>query len=244
MEQQYNTKTTFDKMSLIHNVPIQFSINGRRVIQFRFPTIRETLGDINFNSFLGIVLLTPESIKTKNLKLDFIVEQQGDIIQGLLGIKDYAKLIVPYLLKYIKDAVFKDNAIYVDDEKVMSYEFNYIVEKLMIAMSQRSFEEDKEESDKKLDPTIAKILEAQKESEEKLKKIKQKKSINNLTIEQIMLAVTYEFGISQKDLLESNYFSLIWYFSYVGKVDGHKLNQMILSSGLSKQKSYSYWLNK
>jgi hypothetical protein len=244
MEQQYNIKTTFDKMSLIHNVPVQFSINGRRVIEFRFPTIRETLGDINFNSFLGIVLLTPESVKQKKLKLDFIVEQQGDIIQGLLGIKDYAKLIVPYLLRYIKNAAFKENAIYVDDEKVMSYEFNYIVEKLMIAMSQKSYEEDEDESKKEINPAIAKILQAQRESEERLKKIKQKKSTNNLTIEQIMLAVTYEFGINPKDLLESNYFSLIWYFSYVGKVDGHKLNQMILSSGLSKQKSYSYWLNK
>jgi hypothetical protein len=139
MEQQYSIKTTFDKMSLIHNVPVQFSINGRRVIEFKFPTIRETLGDINFNSFLGIVLLTPESVKQKKIKLDFIVEQQGDIVQGLLGIKDYAKLIVPYLLRYVKGAVFKDNAIYVDDEKVMSYEFNYIVEKLMIAMSQKSY---------------------------------------------------------------------------------------------------------
>ena len=78
----------------------------------------------------------------------------------------------------------------------------------------------------------------------KIVKVKAKKSTNNITVEQIMLAVTYEFGITPKDLLDSNYFSLVWYFSYVGKVDAHKLNQMILSSGLSKQKSYSYWLNK
>ena len=244
MEQQYNIKTTFDKMSLIHNVPVQFSINERRVIEFRFPTIRETLGDINFNSFLGIILLTPEKVKEKNLNFGFIIQKHGDIIQGLIKNKDYSKLLVPYLLRFIKDAVYKDDAIYVNDEKIMSYEFDYIVDKLMIGMSQKSFEENEEKPKKDLDPTIAKIMQAQKESEEKLKKVKAKKSTNNITVEQIMLAVTYEFGITPKDLLDSNYFSLVWYFSYVGKVDAHKLNQMILSSGLSKQKSYSYWLNK
>jgi glutamyl/glutaminyl-tRNA synthetase len=244
MEQQYNIRTTFDKMSLINNVPVQFSINDRRVIEFRFPTIRESLGDINFSSFLGIILLTPAKVKEKKLDFGVIIQKQGDIIQGLVGNKDHSKLIVPYLLRYIKDAVFKENAIYVNEEKVMSYEFDYIVDKLMISMSQKSFVEDDEKEKENTNPTIAKILEAQRESEEKLKKSKSKKSTNNLTIEQIMLAVGYEFGISQKDLLESNYFSLIWYFSYVGKVDSHKLNQMILSSGLSKQKSYSYWLNK
>jgi hypothetical protein len=47
-----------------------------------------------------------------------------------------------------------------------------------------------------------------------------------------------------KELLNKTYFSLIWHFGFVSRVDAHKLNQMILSSGMSKQKSYNYWLNK
>jgi hypothetical protein len=126
----------------------------------------------------------------------------------------------------------------------MSYELDYIIDKILISIGQKNFEEEEKTNEEKLDPVMAKILQAQKESEEKLKKSKQKKSEGGLSIEQIMLAVTYEFRIPSKDLLELNYFGVIWYFSYVGKVDAHKLNQMILSSGMSKQKSYSYWLNK
>ena len=244
MEQQHNINSTFDKMSLIHNIPVQFSIDERRPIEFSFPTIRDSLGDINFKTFLGIIGLTPEKIKEKNLKLNFIVQIHGDIIQGLIANEDYSKLLVPYLLKYIKNSEYMDKAIFVNHEKVMSYELDYIIDKILISIGQKNFDEEEKIDEEKLNPAIAKIMKAQKESEEKLKKIKQKKSEGGLNIEQIMLAVTYEFGITSKDILELNYFGLIWYFSYVGKVDAHKLNQMILSSGMSKQKSYNYWLNK
>jgi hypothetical protein len=246
MEQQtYRINSTFDKMSLIHNTKVQFSVNDRRAIEFRFPSVKETLGDLQFKVFLGVIILTPEEIKKRNLKFNFKIEKIGDLIQGLVVSKDYSKNVVPYLLKYITNSEYKETGIYVDNEKIMSYELDYIVEKMLIALGQKNFEEEKKEEDiQKTNPMIAKILQAQKETEEKLKKKKEKNSEGKLTLEEIMLAVTYEFGISQKDLLDLNYFSVIWYFSYVGKVDAHKLNQMILSGGMSKQKSYSYWLNK
>jgi hypothetical protein len=246
MEQQtYRINSTFDKMSLIHNTKVQFSVNDRRVIEFRFPTVKETLGDLQFKVFLGIIILTPEEIKKRDLKFNFKIEKVGDLIQGLIASRDYFKNIVPYLLKYITNSEYKDAEIYVDNEKIMSYELNYIVEKILISVGQSTFkEEEKKENIENINPMMANILKAQKESEEKLKKKKEKNSQGKLSIEEIMLAVTYEFGISQKDLLDLNYFSIIWYFGYVGKVDAHKLNQMILSSGMSKQKSYSYWLNK
>jgi len=244
MEQQYNINSTFDKMSLIHNIPVQFSINNRRLLEFKFPTIKETLQSLDFKMFLGAMKLTPEEAKKQNIAVNFKVETIGDIIQILIVDKNYAKILVPFLLKYIKDSEYKENSIFVNNEKVMSYELDYIISCILISLSQKEFEKNEEKIDIEKNPILAKIQQAQKESEEKLKKAKQKKSKGNLTIEEIMLAVTYEFGINQKDLLDSNYFSLIWYFGYVGKVDGHKLNQMILSSGLSKQKNYSYWLNK
>lgn len=245
MEQQHNINSTFDKMSLIHNIPVQFSIDERRIIEFTFPTIRDTLGDVNFKTFLAIISLTPSKVKEKKLIFNFIIEKQGDIIQGLISSEDYSKVLVPYLLKYIKNSEYKENYIFVDNEKIMSYELDYIINCMLVSLSQKEFEEQKENIDEeKLNPAIEKILKAQKESEEKLKKIKQKKSEGGLNTEHIMLAITYEFGITSKELLELNYFGLIWYFGYVGKVDAHKLNQMILSSGMSKQKSYNYWLNK
>jgi hypothetical protein len=244
MEQQLIINSTFDRMSLIHNVPVQFSINNRRIIEFTFPTVRDTMSDLNFRTFLGIISLTPDKVKEKKIEFKFIVEKQGDIIQGLISSEDYSKVLVPYFLKYIKNSVKKTEGIYVDEEKVMSYELDYIVDKILVSLGKKNFEEEKEKNTKPIDPVFAKILEAQKKSEEKLKKAKASKNENNVTIEEIMLALCYEFGFNYNDLLELNYFTLIWHFGYVGKVDGHKLNQMILSSGLSKQKNYSYWLNK
>jgi hypothetical protein len=64
-----------------------------------------------------------------------------------------------------------------------------------------------------------------------------------LAIEEILLAISYEFNVSFEELLNRNYYSIIWQFGYVGKVDSHRLSQIILGTGNSKSRNYSYWLS-
>ena len=243
MEQPLNISSTFSELSLIYNAPIQFEFNGRRLIEFQIPSVGDSLFDLNFKKFMGLISLTPEKIKEQNIKFGFQTDTKGDIIQGLIYIEKYVNELTNYLLKYIKDSTYENKAIYVNKEKIMSYEYEYIAEKLLIGLGQKEFikEEKKEEV---TNPIMAKILEKQKEAEEKLKKTKAKKPGGNLTVEQIVLAICYEFGIMPNEIIKLNYFGIVWYFGYVGKVDAHKLNHQILGSGMSKQKNYSYWLNK
>jgi hypothetical protein len=249
MEQQFNIRTSLDKTGLIHNLPIEFFINNRRPIKFKCPTIKDSLTELDFKSFVGLLSLNPEQIKENNINLLVKPDNYGNLAIGLLFDENYSKYIVGYFLKYIDKSEYKDKTLYINDVKVISQELNYIVETIMISVGRKEYKEDLNE-DKKIEeenPIMAKILAAQKEAEEKLNKIKQKKAKNSgkgYTIEEIMLAVSYELGLSMDYLLNLNYYALIWYFGFAAKVDAHKLNQMILSSGMSKQKSYSYWLNK
>lgn len=245
MAQQSNIKTTLQKLSLIENLPVEFSIDNRRPIAFTCPSVYDLFSELDIKIFLTVISLTLDKIKELKIKINFDTSTQGKIIQGFMGFTDYGPILKKYFIKYIKDSKIIDNAIFVGEEKVLSNELQYISEVIQISLGQKEYEEKQESEAELKDPVIGKILKAQQEAEEKLKKIKAKKTKNNkgYSIEEIMLAVSYEFGYSMKDLLNKTYFSLVWYFGFVSKVDAHKLNQLILSSGMSKKKSYSYWLN-
>jgi hypothetical protein len=248
MEQQFNINTTFNRFSLVHNLPVEFSINNRRSITFSFPTIKEATTDLDLRLFIGMLSLTEEQIKEFKIKLLVKPDNYGALALGLLFDESHSSIIAKYLIKYIKNAEFKEKTIFIKNEKVLAKELDYIIEALMISMGRKPYvEEDVENKEIEENPIMAKILAAQKEAEEKLNRTKQKKAKNSgkgYTIEEIMLAISYELGLSIEYLLNLNYFAVIWYFGFVSKVDAHKLNQMILSSGMSKQKNYSYWLNK
>lgn len=245
MEQKNKIKTTLEKLSLIENTPIEFSIDNRRPIIFTCPTIKDLITSLDFKIFATIISLNSETVKKFNLKLNFESDTSGKIIQGLLAISEYHSLLSKFFLKYIENSKVENYSIVVNNEKIMSYEFDYIANTMLISLGQKQFEEKQEEVQENLDPQIAVILKAQQESEKKLKEIKKKKnSGRGYSIEEILIAISYEFGLKISDLLEKTYFSIIWYFGFVAKVDAHKLNQLILSSGMSKQKTYNYWLNK
>jgi hypothetical protein len=245
MEQQFNIKSTSSKISLIQNLPIEFSVNDRRSIQFTCPTVEDIVTSLDFGLFITIIKLDAETLKKLNIKVNFDTSSSGKIIQGLLSMTDYANVIAKFFTKYIKNSKHESYSITVDGEKVMSYEYDYMIQSFLIAIGQKEYEEKQEQIDENLNPQMAKILKAQKESEEKLKAAKKKKqSEKGLELEEILLAICYEFGFNMNDLMKITYYGVAWYFGFVGKVDAHKLNQMILSSGMSKQKHYNYWLNK
>lgn len=243
MAQQFSIRSTLDKFVLIHNLPIEFFIENRRPIKFRCPSIREVSSDLNLRIFIGLMTLDKKQIAELKFKVNVKINDYGSLAQAFLFDDNYNKIISKYLVMFIQNAEYKNKEIHVDNEKLNSYELNYIIETIMVSLSRKDYEEKQEAKEEEVNPIMAKILAAQKESEEKLKKKKQKGG-KGYSIEEILLAVSYEFGISLEELLNRNYFSLIWHFSFVAKVDAHKLNQMILSSGMSKQKNYSYWLNK
>jgi hypothetical protein len=245
MAQQSITKTTLQKLSLIQNLPVEFSLDNRRSIKFVCPTINDIFTELDIRTFLTVISLSPEKIKELKMTAKFDTSSAGKIIQGFMGFSDYGPILQKYFLKYILNSTVKENAIFVNDEKVLSNELEYIADVIQMSLNQKTFVEDPVPKSELEDPVLGKILKAQQQAEEKLKKAKAKKtkSTKGYAIEDIMLSISYEFGISMAELLNKTYFSLTWHFGFVPKVDAHKLNQLILSSGMSKKKNYSYWLN-
>lgn len=248
MEQQQTIKSTFEKNSLINHLPVEFKLQDRRNIKFTYPTVEDLLTDLDLQLFLTLISLTKEKLQETKIPINFPTENRGQIISNFIAFSDYGLILKKYFSKYVENVEVKEDGLYINDLKLNSEEYNYIAWIMLISCgAEQVADEDIAPVKKveKLTPEMEAILAKQKEAEEKLRRIKQKKAKNSgFTIEQVMLAITYEFGIPMKDLIKLNYYSLFWYFSFVGKVDSHKLNQLIISSGFSKKKDYSYWLNK
>jgi hypothetical protein len=249
MEQQQTIRTTFEKTSLINHLPIEFTINDRRNIKFIYPTVEELISDLDLQLFITLINLTKEKIESMNMKLPFKLDSRAGIALNFMAYTEYSELLSKYFTRYVNTCEFKDNALFVKDQKIILEEMEYIIKVILISCGiESSTEEELSSKMTKSDsvsPEIQAILKKQKESEEKIRQIKQKKAEKSgFTIEQVMLAITYEFGIPIRDLIKLNYYAIFWYFGFVGKVDSHKLNQLIISSGFSKKKDYSYWLNK
>jgi hypothetical protein len=56
-----------------------------------------------------------------------------------------------------------------------------------------------------------------------------------------MAAVSYEFGYTIEHMMNMNYFTLLWYYSYTGKIHVYRINHFALSSGMVKKINTDYF---
>jgi hypothetical protein len=255
MKDKLTFNSNLQPIHLIHRLPIEFSINERRTIRFVVPSLKYSLETLNFNLIISLFNLTPEKIAEYKMKLPFKVTNQSDIMMGLLLLTEYQDLFKIFFEEHIDDFKIHEKKVFVGKDTILASELQYIVEVILVSIGikqmseitlQPKTEEDKQIIDKP-NSAAARILAAQRKSEERLQKIKAKQRQHKsagYALEEILLAINYEFNVSMADLFNSTYYGIIWYFGFVGKVDAHKMNQMVLSSGMSKSKKYSYWLNK
>ena len=141
MEQTSSINSSLEKISLIENLPIEFSINDRRTIRFSCPTIKDINSLLDFKLFITILSLDEDKAKEFNIKFNFDASTSGKIVQGLLLMTDYSVVLSKYFLKYIENSVYENNAILVEGEKVLSYEYDYIIETFFMSLGRKEFQQ-------------------------------------------------------------------------------------------------------
>lgn len=217
MERVLISNTNLSSFLIIMNGIISFqSLEDRRPIHFILPTIRDSLMNTDFLLFMSILYSEPEHFK--NLKLNFSAKNKGELLLGfLITENDYRNILCKYFLKYILNSELKADGIYIDDQKIASYELEYIANVLLISMGYKKIEDlvtktsKEDEEEKKLSEVEKRLLERQRIAEEKLRKAKERRDKNDLTDltqEKIMLAVMHEFNLSIEDLKNMNYYAI------------------------------------
>lgn len=201
---------TFNKIQLLRNQPIQVERETPGTHLFVQPPTISQLYDDNLY-FFTIQLLTVEIeslkniLKVKNKKLSRI-----EIINVILEEADENQEILNHLQKIILGCYFDQNFLCLNEKEITETEINKISKLLKISIGEQKYE-DYSEEEKTMTDDEKRLLQL----EEKIKKKKEaqqgaSKEVDSKSIlEDIIIAVTYEFGFTLEHIMNMNYFALL-----------------------------------
>lgn len=243
MESQTYFKNNLETLTLIRN-KISF-ISEDNIITLTLPTIEDSL-NLDFNLFLTIINIKKSSIENPAV-LGIKANTDSELSMGMLLKSSFKEIPQRYFLKYVENSEFKNNMIMVNGKRLTSREYQFIIESFLVGMKHiplPDLEKEKamKEELEKMSEFERKLYQRQLDTEKRVAKAKErKKQDSNLSLEDVMLALMYHFPqLAIEKLMSMNFYTLSWYFSYVGQLDAHEVHRIAAGNGLLK--NYKYFL--
>jgi len=233
---------TFNKIQLLRNRPIQVEREEPETYLFiQAPTISELYDNNLFFFTIQILTMELEELK-KFLKVKNKKFNRMNIVNIVLEEANESAEIASYLNRIIVDSYFEEGFLCVNNKELTDSEIQKISKLLRISIGEERYEDYSEEK-KDLTDEEKRLLEL----EEKIKKKKQtqqqaeEKVDSKSVLEDIIIAVSYEFGFTLEHIMDMNYFTLLWYYSYTGKIHVYRINQFAIGSGMVKKINTDYF---
>jgi hypothetical protein len=225
---------------MLRNKPIKVARERQDSYLFiQGPTIGQIYEDDKLFMAVQILMMPEKELKDfLNLK-----DTSFDKLQLLtLLVTEYKEkeTLINYFSQIILGLKIKNDRIFIDTQLLKLKEVSSIQEILQTIMGQKA-KPSKEE--KELSPQEKRLLEL----EEKINRKKNQKQEEKLSetdenhIENIMVAVMYEFGFDFEKIMDMNYFTLIWFYSYTSKLHVYRINQFAIGSGMVKKINSDYF---
>jgi hypothetical protein len=245
-----NFKTNFSKLALLSNDKI-FIYFDDKTVEFVPPNIKLYLND---NRFLEFKSLMKQDVKNFPIKdLGFIVENEYDIFIAILK-ADYIKYEAEFLLTYLNmifpNIEFNNSRLEIKGIKITYEEYMLLLDFLEVSCAEKDFDDfmnkvEKKAVEVKVEKPLSDLEKRMKENEEKLNSMKKKKNETRqgaITIDQIVIAIQYEFpSLRLDDIFKMNMFTLLNYWRYVGKVVDTQIQTIAAGNGLIKD--FTYFIN-
>jgi len=233
---------TFNKIQLLRNRPIQVEREEPETYLFiQAPTISQLYDNNLFFFTIQILTMELEELK-KFLKVKNKKFNRMNIVNIVLEEANESAEIASYLNRIIVDSYFEEGFLCVNNKELTDSEIQKISKLLRISIGEERYEDYSEEK-KDLTDEEKRLLEL----EEKIKKKKQtqqqaeEKVDSKSVLEDIIIAVSYEFGFTLEHIMDMNYFTLLWYYSYTGKIHVYRINQFAIGSGMVKKINTDYF---
>lgn len=233
----------FNRIQVLRNKPIRVAREYTdSYLYVQGPTIGELYEDDKLFLVSQILLMEEKELK------DFLKVQDQklnklDLMTILLTQFEEKDILLEKFKKILLKLYLKNNKIFIDDQPLRISEVHKIKEILEIIMGQKMIskeaqpEQELTEEEKRLQALEEKI----KAKKAQQAKPKENKETEGSDIEDIMVSVIYEFGFDLEHIMNMNYFTLIWYYSYTGKLHVYRINQHAISSGAVKTINTDYF---
>ena len=235
-------RTNFTELSLLRNIEIFWFNDDQNIIRVHIPTIGQLTDDHELNMILQYFLSQDSKEEGE--------DGYASIIK-ILNNNSIRSIIVNNLNKVIPG--FRVSGIYlmIGDDILTSKDLQFIIHVLKVGLAMKdytpwppkSLNKEKTEIDNKFD-TFKQRMEA---AEERIRKIKQKSRKQKGEYSPLIdyfAAIAYEFKLSLDEIFNLNYYTLVFYYRQVGKLDAYRINSMAFASGnLKKNSKHKYFTN-
>ena len=201
---------TFNRIQLLRNSPIKILRDDlKSFIYIQGPTIGDLYDDEIYFFSLQLMTMPMEDLQkflnVTNKKLTRI-----EIINIVLKEAEEKEMILQSLKKTILQCDFTDNFLEKNDIEISNEEMKKISRILKVIMGQEKYEE----YDGKEEKELTELEIKQKLLEEKIQKKKKTEkpgteSEDKNVLEDIIVSLTYEFGLKIEDIMNMNYFTVL-----------------------------------
>jgi hypothetical protein len=231
---------TFNRIQALRNSKIKVAREDEKTYFYiQGPTIGELYDDDRLFLVCQILLMGTEELKSF-LKIEEDISKL-QIITMLLTKLDENEDLTTKLKKIIIDLNIKNEVIHIGQSRLKASELEKVSEVLQILMGQTNkVQEEKLSPDEKRLRDLEAKVKAKKEQQSGNEKLDDQESDKN-NIEDIILSVIYEFGFDFEKIMNMNYFTLIWYYSYTSKLHVYRINQHAIGSGMVKKINTDYF---
>ena len=231
---------TFNRIQALRNSKIKVAREDEKTYFYiQGPTIGELYDDDRLFLVCQILLMGTEELKSF-LKIEEDISKL-QIITMLLTKLDENEDLTTKLKKIIIDLNIKNEVIHIGQSRLKASELEKVSEVLQILMGQTNkVQEEKLSPDEKRLRDLEAKVKAKKEQQLGNAKPDDQESDKN-NIEDIILSVIYEFGFDFEKIMNMNYFTLIWYYSYTSKLHVYRINQHAIGSGMVKKINTDYF---
>ena len=244
-----NFKTNLSKFTLLSNTTIKIYLDDK-TIEFVPPSMETYFNDLDFIEFK--FFLKYDYKQEKNLK-NFIIQNEYEFFLLILK-EDFKKdIFLSYFSKLFPNLVYTNSNFFVEDKALSYEEYLLLLDFLAVSCGEKLLDDllsinepDQKAEEKQIkDKYLAELDKKMKSGQQKLddlKKSKKQKQKDSLTIDQIVIAILYEFpSFKLEDILRMNVYSVLYLWEYISKVVDTEIQKIAAGNGLLKQ--FTYFIN-
>lgn len=245
-----NFKTNFNKLSLLGNEKIKLYFEDKTV-EFVPPNIRLYLLDLDFQEFLYALKQTPETIEQIIKPIKFIVNNNYETFLSILKLDYKTELYIKYFNLLFPNLNYQNDQFVYQNIPLNWEEYDILLDILFISCGERDIDPFLKKVEGGLDSEV-KFSESQKrfkELQEKIEKAKiknkskdKKLDSKHITIDQIVIAILYEFkSLTLEKVYDMNMFTILEFWKYISKIVDNQIQ--IVAAGNGNIKEFTYFIN-
>jgi hypothetical protein len=246
-----NFKSNLSKLALLSNRPLKIFLENKEVT-FVPPTVAEYFTDMDFIEFYSSITTPVEKMNEILKDYRIILDSRYGILKLLLKTSERKEVYYKILQKMLPNVEIKENLLYFNAAPLTNEEYDYILNILEVSCGTKKLEEfEKEASVKKLSEYDRKM----QEQEERIKRIKESKNkvklgkdenkseAKTITIDQIVIALTYEFAsLTINTIFDLNVFTFLYFYGQLNKIVDNQIQIQAAGNGLTKK--FTYFINR